>query len=150
MNGQQLFEQLIENLLRIGPSEKNLVFYREIQKSLLNVNVIDHFYQLKKNDKGEGLAFEIMFFDNNYIYDIVFTRTTVDYISVLINSVNMAYVETNYGQTKNEKGEITVIDKLQFSISYGGDLRTLVYVMDTKRFTEIHRIKNNLLKTIQK
>lgn len=150
MNGQQLFEQLIENLLRIGPSEKNLFFYREIQKSLLNVNVIDHFYQLKKNDKGEGLAFEIMLFDNNYIYDIVFTRTTVDYISVLINSVNMAYVETNYGQTKNEKGEITVIDKLQFSISYGGDLRTLVYVMDTKRFTEIHRIKNNLLKTIQK
>jgi hypothetical protein len=52
MNGQQLFEQLIENLLRIGPSEKNLVFYQEIQKSLLNVNVIDHFYQLKKNDKG--------------------------------------------------------------------------------------------------
>jgi hypothetical protein len=150
MNGQQLFEQLIENLLRIGPSEKNLVFYQEIQKSLLNVNVIDHFYQLKKNDKGEGLAFEIMFFDNNYIYDIVFTRTTVDYITVLINSVNMAFVETNYGQNKNEKGEITIIDKLQFSISYGGDLRTLVYVMDTKRFSEIHRIKNNLLKTIQK
>ena len=127
-----------------------MVFYQEIQKSLLNVNVIDHFYQLKKNDKGEGLAFEIMFFDNNYIYDIVFTRTTVDYITVLINSVNMAFVETNYGQNKNEKGEITIIDKLQFSISYGGDLRTLVYVMDTKRFSEIHRIKNNLLKIIQK
>ncbi|MEY2792295.1 MAG: hypothetical protein RJA76_287 [Bacteroidota bacterium] len=150
MNGQQLFEQLYENLLIIGPSEKNLVFYNEIKMSIFNINIIDHFYQLKKNDKGEGLAFEIMFFDNNYIYDIVFTRTTVDYITVLINSVNMAFVETNYGQIKNEKGEITIIDKLQFSISYGGDLRTLVYVMEIKRFSEIHRIKNNLLNTIQK
>lgn len=148
MNGQQLFETLLPNLLRVGPSEQNLIFFREIQKSLQSVEVIDVFHQLKKNDKGEGLAFEVMMFDKRTLYDIVITKTNVDYITVLMTSVNMTYIETTFGEVKNDKGEVSVVDKLKFSISYGGDLRTLAYLTDTKRFAEINRIKNNLLKTV--
>jgi hypothetical protein len=150
MNGKQLFEKLEPNLLRIGAAEQNLVFFQEIQMNLQNVEVIDHFHQIKKNDKGDGLAFEIMFFDKHFIYDIVITKSNVDFVTVLLSCVNMTYIETNFSHFKNNKGEVNIVDKLQFTISYGGDLRRLVYVMDTKRFTEMHRIKNNLLKTIQK
>ena len=148
MNGEQLFENLLPNLLRVGPSELNLIFFKEIQKDLQSIEVIDFFHQLKKNDKGEGLAFEVMMFDKKTLYDIVITKTNVDYITVLMSSLNMTYIETTFGEVKNDKGEVSIVDKLKFTISYGGDLRTLAYLTDTKKFPEINRIKSNLLKTI--
>lgn len=148
MTGKELFEKLLPNLLRIGPEEKNLQLYQEIKETLNDFLIIDSFHQLKKNNQGDGLAFEVMLYDKNLIHDIVITRTTIEFITILIGSVNMTDIETDYKVNKNEKGEISVIDNLEFTISYGGGLRTLVYITDTKRFTEMNRIRTNLLKII--
>lgn len=148
MTANQLFEELRPNLLRINASEKNFNFYKEIQFSLKSIDIIDHFHQIKKNDNGEGLAFEIMFFTKDNIFDIVITRNNIDFITVQTSSVNMTYIEVNSGESKNENGELLIIDILKLTISYGGDFRHLVYKTDLKRFAEINRIKNNLTNTL--
>lgn len=148
MNGQKLLEDLIPSLLRIGPSKQNQIFFKEIQKSLQSNEFIDFFHQLKKNEKGEGLAFEVMMFDKRTIHDIVITKTNIDYITVLMKTVNKIDIEATFDEVKNESGEVSLVDKLKLSISYGSDLGVLGYLTDTKRFPEINRIKDKLINTI--
>jgi hypothetical protein len=148
MKGKDLLIQLRANLPRIGASEKNLQFYNEITETLNNFEILDSFHQLKKNDKGSGLALEVMMFNNELLHDIVITKTEIDFISVKTNCVNMAFIETSFGETRNENEEISIIDNLKLTISYGGDMRTLGYNAEVKKFTEFIRIKNNLLKII--
>lgn len=150
MKGKALLEQLLPTLLRVGPSEKNIELYKEVQESLKDFEIVDVFHQLKRNDRGDGLAFEIMMFNDQQIYDLVVTPMTIDLITVLVKNLNMCYIETSYGPTTNEKGVIVLTDMLRFTISYGGDSRTLMYSTEVKRFTEINRIKNNLLNLCKK
>ena len=148
MTGKELFEKLLIDFIRIVPSTINLKYFQEIQETLKDFWIIDYFHQLKKNDKGDGLALEVMFFNNNLLHDIVLTRTNISFITIMTSGINMAYLETFYSENENEKGEISTIDKLKFTISYGGEFNRLVYNTDMKRFTELIRIRTNLLKII--
>lgn len=147
MTGKELLDKFLPNLLRIGPSEKNLELYQETKEMFRDFQVVDYFQQIKKNERGDGLALEMMLFDKEFVHDIVITRTTIDHITVLTNSITTAFIRTSFGESKNEKGEISNMDILTFTISIGGDLRALSYISDTKKFTEFQRIKTNLLKT---
>lgn len=144
MTADELLEQLKINLVRINTSERNFFMYDALIKSFQNIVIIDSFFQIKKNDKGDGLAFELMFFSEKSIYDIVITRSNIDYITVNMRSVSSSSIETNFGESKNEIGEQIVNDLLKFSITYGGDFRQLIYSTDTKRFEEINRLNINL------
>ncbi|WP_017257430.1 hypothetical protein [Pedobacter arcticus] len=150
MTGQLLLSSLFTTLQTIQPSQKNLDLFREIQSSLSNTSCLNSFHQLKKSAKTDGLELEIMFYNESLIYDIVITRTTVDYLSVLTKSVNMLYLQTDYGEIVNENGTTKNSDFLKFTISYGGDLRTLAYQTEIKRFSEFNKINNDLLKIISK
>lgn len=145
MTGQKFLSSLFEILLKIQPSTKNIELFREIENSFSNVQIINSFHQLKKSSRADGLELEIMFYDEKFIYDIVFTSTTVDFITVLTKSINMLYIETIFGENIDLNGLKSKSDILKFTISYGGDMRTLEYQTDVKRFSEIHKIKNQLL-----
>lgn len=147
MKGNQLLEKLIPIFVRIGPSDKNLELYQEIQKNLINFDIVDSFNQLKKNNKGEGLALEIMMFNDKIIHDIVFTRSTVVYYTILIENIKSISIDSNFGENISENGDQNLIDNLQFTITHGDDLK-LFYVTDTKKFIEFSRIKSELLKLI--
>lgn len=150
MTGHELFEKLKPTFLRVGPNEKTEELYAEISASLNEFNIIDTFFQLKKNEKGQGLALEVMLFDDDLIHDIVITQTTTEHITVLTKNVNVCSIETNFGISTNDKGEKTETDLLHFRISYGVALNVLVYKTDIKRFSELVKIKSNLLRAIIK
>ena len=145
MTAQKFLSSLFEVLLRIQPSQKNIELFKEIENSFSNVLIINSFHQLKKSSRADGLELEIMFYNEKFIYDIVFTSTTVDFITVLTKSVNMLYIETIFGENEDLNGLRSKSDILKFTISYGGDMRTLVYQTDVKRFSEINNIKNEIL-----
>lgn len=145
MTAQKFLSSLFEVLIRIQPSQKNIELFKEIENSFSNVLIINSFHQLKKSSRADGLELEIMFYNEKFIYDIVFTSTTVDFITVLTKSVNMLYIETIFGENEDLNGLRSKSDILKFTISYGGDMRTLVYQTDVKRFSEINNIKNEIL-----
>lgn len=145
MTAQKFLSSLFEVLQRIQPSPKNIELFKEIENSFSNVLIINSFHQLKKSSRADGLELEIMFYNEKFIYDIVFTSTTVDFITVLTKSVNMLYIETIFGENVDLNGLRSKSDFLKFTISYGGDMRTLVYQTDVKRFSEINNIKNEIL-----
>ncbi len=146
MKGKEKLEKLMIDLLRINPSETNLNFYNQIAENLEDFDIVDHFHQIRKDNEDGGLAFEVMLFNKDVIHDIVITKTNVNYISVTIDKVNMAYLETKYSEETNENGIVSIVDKLKFTISYGGEFK-LVYEASIKKFEELLRIKSNLLKT---
>ena len=59
--------------------------------------------------------------------------------------INLVYIETIFGENEDLNGLRSKSDILKFTISYGGDMRTLVYQTDVKRFSEINNIKNEIL-----
>ena len=151
MTGQELLQKLLPTLVRIGPSEKNVELYNEIQFSLSNFVFVDSFNQLRRSSIAEGLSLEILMFNATKIHDIVISRSTISFISVLTKNVSMTYIQTNYGPVQNAAGLSTMTDVLNFTIAYGDDKpRTLVYATDVKRFNEINRIQNNLLNLVSK
>ncbi|MDI5894357.1 hypothetical protein [Flavobacterium algoritolerans] len=150
MTGQKYLSSLFEILLRIQPTSKNIELFKEIENSFSNVEILNSFHQLKKSSRGDGLELEIMFFNEKFIHDIVFTSTTVDSITILTKSINMLYIETIYGEMFDLNGLKNKSDILKFTISYGGDMRSLEYQTDVKRFSEIHKIKNQMLNILIK
>jgi len=148
MTGKELFEELQPFFLTIIPSEKNFKFYQGIKKSLSEFEIIDLFHQVKKDEQGEGFSFEVMIFNHEMLHDILFTKTTVDFLTVSIDSINTAEIETVYSEKTYDDNEIVITDNLTMTISYGGDRKGIVYRTDTKRFSEMLRIKTNLLKGI--
>jgi len=149
MTGKELLEDLYPTLQRIVPNDRTIQIYNEIKHSLSSFQIIDTFSQIKKNERGQGLALEVMLFNKDFIYDIVFASSTVDYISVPSNKVIMTFIESSYGQTTNAQGLTSVTDLLTFTIKYAaGEL--LVYTTEVKRFSEINRIKTALLNILPK
>lgn len=149
MTGQELLSSLFPVLLKIGPNEKTLELYQEIQSSVSGFTIVDNFSQIKRNEKGQGLALEIVFFNEQKVYDIVLAQTTVDYITVLTKNVSMVSIESSYGQTSNAQGQISVVDLLRMLIMYDNN-RFLIYNTEVKRFSELNRVKNNLLNLLSK
>jgi len=151
MTGQELLANLYPTLLRIAPSDKNVELYREIQDSLSRFEIVDSFSQLRRSTTAEGLSLEILLFNDKKVHDIVISRTTISFISVITKSINMAFIQTSYGHITNATGQSTLIDSLNLTISYGDDKpRTLIYATEVKRFSDINRIQNNLLNLIAK
>jgi hypothetical protein len=150
MKGNILLEELLPTLQRVGTTDKNIQLYKEIQNSINNFEIIDSFYQLKRNDKGEGLAFEIMLFNEHYVYDIVVTSATIDLNIALVKNVSGCQISSSYGPVKDENGANVLTDLLTLVILFEGEPKTLYYLTEVKRFPDVIRIKNNLLKTAQK
>jgi hypothetical protein len=152
MTGQQLLTNLLPSLIRIGPSEKNIELYQEIQNSFSDFIIIDSFNQIRRSHMVEGLALEIMFFNKEKIVDIVISSSTINFIIALTKKVNMVYIETSYIEVRNEAGILVKqVDALNFTISYGEDKpRTLIYNAEVKRFDDVNRIQNSLLNLISK
>lgn len=148
MTGKDFFEELEVEVSRIGITQQNFLVFQEIKKSLSDFEIVDLFAQIKKNDKGEGLALETMLFDENVIHDIVFTRTTADYITIPLDKIKVIYLESSYKEETDETNASN-LDKARLTISYGGELK-LQYTTVAKRLSDLLRIKNNLIKTISK
>lgn len=148
MTAFEYLEDIELNLARINASTKNFDLYKEIRNSLKNFNIIDQFSQIKKSEHGDGLAFEIMFFNEEVLHDIVISRTTIHHITVQISSINITEMESAFGESVNEEGEATVTDNLEMKISYGSNLRTVHYITDLKHYSEMSRIRNNILNII--
>lgn len=146
MNGKAFFDDVEIELSRIGITQQNFSLYQQLRISLADFSIIDFFGQIKKNDKGEGLALEMMFFDKKVIHDIVITRTTLDFITVPLNKIKLVYLESSYDEEVKDNNA-TNRDKVRLSISYGGELK-LFYTATTKRFKDLLRIKQNLIQTI--
>lgn len=144
MTANILFQQLTPTLMRIDPNPKTIELYRQIQDSLTDFVLKDSFHQIKKNAKGQGLAVELMFFNEYLIYDIVFSQTNIDYITVLTKNVSMAYIESSFGQIINPQGQVSAIDLVKLTIKYDG-VNSLEYSTEVKRFSELNKLKNSLL-----
>jgi|GEM_PF-3091400 len=148
MTGKELFDELLPDFMTILPSEKNLKFYQVIKKTLKDFEIVDLFYQRRKNECAEGFNFEIMLFSHELLHDFLFTKTTVSFLTVSIGSINTAEIETIYSEKTYENEDTIITDNLTFTISYGGDRQGIIYKTATKRFSEMLRIKSNLLKEI--
>ncbi len=145
MTGKNILGDRNVDLLNIGASKSTLIRYAQIADSLENFNVIDHFYQIRKSDTGDGLAFEVMIFNQRIIHDIVVTSHEIEYISVLLKAVNSTIFTSSFELSK-ELG--TKSDSANLTISYGGDLKELHYVTNNERFDDLLRVKNTLMKLI--
>ena len=150
MTGYNFLGSLFPKLITIEPTEKTIEIYGEIQSSLQDFNLIDSFFQIIKNVKGEGLALELMFFDSYIINDVVFTQNTVEYITLLIEKINFVSINTSYGQITNEQGQKSEVDSLNLVITAGDEEKGLQYSTQIKRFSELFRIRTNLLKQLYK
>lgn len=149
MRGDQFFDGLVQTLERIVPSKKCYEFFVEVQKDLSNVEILDSFYQLKKDDKGSGLALEIMLFDNHLIYDIVFTSNSLELIIVPIRSVNSVSLNAIQETKILPEDKTSVVDKVSLTI-YTNDAQSIMleYKSDTKKFSEFNRLRTNLSKLL--
>lgn len=144
MKGKELIDKLTESFLRVSPSEKNFLSFKNILSTIAEMDVSDYFFQIKKNNKGDGLALEIMLFNKSRIIDLVGTRTSVDFITVLTQEVKKTAIIYDSGQNNIENPHLPIADMLKFSITYG-DLTELVYTIDSRRLDELNRININLL-----
>lgn len=149
MKGYQFFDGLIQTFERIIPSKKCYEFFIEIQKDLSNVEILDSFYQLKKDDKGSGLALEVILFDSHLIYDIVFTSNSLDLINVPIDRINTISLNAIQEVKLLPENKTSITDKLSLTI-YTNDAQSLIleYKSDTKKFSEFNRLRTNLSKLL--
>ena len=143
----EVYKRAYENFIRVGASESNLRKLELVFEPMMNQDVIGSFFQLKKNDNGEGLACELMFFNNEILFDIVFSVATIEHFTVLLKHLKAVSVSvTNFSST-NEKGEISKTDNLQMKITYGDSTR-LYYNTDSSRFSEIIKLKDDIINSL--
>lgn len=149
MKGDQFFDGLVQTLERIIPSRKCYEFFVQIQKDLSSVEILDSFYQLKKDDKGSGLALEIMLFDNHLVYDIVFTSNSVELNCVPLRNVNSVSLNAIQEIKILPEDKTSTIDKVSLKI-YTNDAQSIMleYKSDTKKFFEFNRLRTNLSKLL--
>jgi hypothetical protein len=149
MKGSQFFDGLIQTFERIIPSKKCYEFFSEIQKDLSDVEILDSFYQLKKDDKGSGLALEIILFDTQLVYDIVFTSNSLDLINVPIKGINSISINAIQEVNLLPENKASVTDKLSLTINTNdAQSLQLEYKSDTKKFSEFNRLRTNLSKLL--
>jgi hypothetical protein len=144
MKRQDFFSVLKESFIKINPTSRNVELFDNILQGFDDFEIIDSFYQIKKSEKEQGLALEAMFFNKIVIIDLVFSRSIIDYTSVLINKINHIQYSIDTTSSSNEAGELSVLDNLEMTISYGGDQRSLVYRCETKRLPELLKIRNKI------
>ncbi len=149
MNGKELFNQLAVTLERVMPSQKCYDFFEEIRRDVINTEILDSFYQLKKDDKGSGLALEVLFFDQRILYDIVFSSNSMVLSLVPLSKINSVVLRAVHDLKKQDDNSISTIDELTLTI-FTKDYQSLVleYKSDTKKFTEFNRVRNNIIKVM--
>ena len=149
MTGETLFDSFSVFYSMIRPYVKIDEFFMEIRKSIKDVGIIDSFSQLKKDDKGSGLAFEVMFFDDKVIHDLKFTSTSINFSAVPIKNIDSINIQVFNDQSIYARPDSATIDKLELTIVISGkEPMKLIYSTDTNRFSEFIRIKKNLLELL--
>lgn len=155
MNINEIFSKIRNDIKIIKSNEIVKLQYDELESFLRkkNIEIIHSFSQIKRNDVYNGLINETMFFDSEFIYDIVVGVDNIDIHIVLLKHVSKINVSTipNYINEKNEDG--TVFQKIEFScqlnISYQEN-STLYYVTPTEKYGELLNIADILTKMITK
>lgn len=147
MKVKEIFDSALGSILNINPSKKTFNLLEKIVKDLSEIDAIDSFFQLKKSERGEGLAFELMFLNEKHIYDLVCTRNTINLITILIKDINQIKIETNTPDPTIESTGTPTPDLLKMTIlSYSSE--SLYYASDSKKLDDFNRIKNTILKLL--
>jgi hypothetical protein len=149
MVASELFNQYLKNFLLINPTDKNRDLYIDIKDSYKNFEIIDHFSQLKNNAQKPGLAFELMFFNSKYIIDFGFTSQTMNYSVLPCREIKRIFLGANYNNPGFNLPGFPVTDYLTLRIFYGDEAANcFFYETEMKRFSELLKVKNNLLRII--
>lgn len=144
MTIEDIKKKAFESFAFVGVSDSNLDRLKKVLDSIKEKEVLGAFMQLKKNDKGDGLASEVMFFTKTVLYDIVASVNTLDHFTVLIQHIKAVSMNCTSFTSTNDKGEVNKVDNLQMKITYG-DTTFIYYNTDSSRFDEILKIKNDIV-----
>jgi hypothetical protein len=148
MTGFELLEKTFDKMLKINPYDQIIIIYQDTVKTFKSFEVLDSFYQIKKNDIGEGLAWEIMFYDKSRIIDMVVTRSSIDCSTVFAKDIVAVNLKLDYSDNLNEKNEVTHVDTMTLSIVNSNDEYSLYYTAETSKRNEFLRIRDGLLNLI--
>lgn len=104
MDINSIFKKIKTDISLIKSNPIVVEQFLKLEEMLLNknINVIHHFGQIKRNQQFKGLISETMFFDKNFIYDIVVGVDNIDLHIVLLKHVSKVNV-TTYPSYVNEK-----------------------------------------------
>lgn len=155
MNIQEIFTKIRIDINIIKSNEIIKEQYNNLEVFLKskNINVIHFFSQIKRNEHYNGLICESMFFDNEYIYDIVVGVDNIDIHFVLLKNVSKINVSTRPNYIKDKLEDGTVSQKIEFTsqlnISYQEN-STLYYTTTTERYNDLLIIADILTKMIVK
>jgi hypothetical protein len=145
MTAFELLKNTFDEMMIINPSDKIIKLYKDIMRSFESFEFIDSFYQIKKNDKGDGLSWEIMFFDKKEIIDIVVSRSSIISTTLLTKNILSVNLQMNYAQTVDEKIEPMNLDAMLLSLIASTENSSLYYATDTSKLKDFLRLRTNLL-----
>lgn len=149
MTGEGLLKDTLEEMKKINPSDNIIILYLDTMKAFQEFDVTDSFFQIKKNDAGEGLAWEIMFFNRREVIDLVVSRSSIDCTTILVKNIIGVTLQLNYAQNVNEKNEPIKVDSMTLSILNTGESNSLYYSTDTSKHSDFIRLRGNLLSLIK-
>ncbi len=147
MTGKEFLDNQLSSVVKIGVSDKTISLWQEIRKGLSNFIIVDSFAQIRKDEKVEGLALELLLFNKEYLIDIVVSRKNIYYTTILLKSI----VEIEINNSYDDLGlflNFSDSDTVKLSIGYGGGEKKIIYISDSKKFEDFLRIKENLLNTL--
>jgi len=146
MNGEKILRDTFDDMMVINPSDKTIMLYQSTMKAFQHFEVLDCFYQIKKDDDGDGLAWEIMFFNKSEVVDIVVSRNSLDSTTILTKNIIAVNLQLKYAKNYNEKNELIHVDSMTLSIVNASDSNSLYYTTDTSKHSDFIRLRDNLLK----
>jgi len=155
MNIEEIFQKIQLDLDVIKSNQVIRQQYLDLENFIRNKNIkpIYSFSQIKRNQEFKGLVSETMFFDDQFIYDIVVGVDNIDTHIVLIEHISKVSVATipNYINEKSENG--TDIQRVELNshltISYQ-EQSQLFYITPTEKYNELLTIVDILTKMIAK
>ena len=146
MNGQEFFDNLNANFSAISALPNIVKFYQEIAESFKEVSIIDSYCEVESEKIEIKGALDIMFFDFKMIHRIVVTKTSIDYNSFPIRSINSVNVYAANDKINPFDKKPPSIDEVKLTIIFNGQEEVMFYyIAVTGKFSEFLRIKNNLL-----
>jgi hypothetical protein len=149
MKGQEFFDKLNRNLSVIHLLPNVEKFYREIAASFKEVSIINYYCEVESEKIEVKGTLDILFFDSKMIHRIVVNKTSIDYNSFPIKSVNSVNIYAANNQLIPTDIKPPGINEVKLTILIKGQEQVMFnYIADTGKFSEFLRIKDNLLALI--
>lgn len=153
MNIEQVFEKIRKDIALIKSNEIIIDQYTQLEKMLnsKNIEVIHYFSQIRRNQQFKGLISETMFFDRQFIYDIVVGVDNLDTHLVLLKHVSKVNITTNPNYIEEKKDDGIISQRTEYNsqlhILYQ-EQSQLYYQTPTDKYGELLRIAEILTKMI--